>query len=169
MGRVSPFRNIDMNSYMSLLYKKKSVPQNFDSCLKCGIPLLLLWQQGHIIKRIEQVNLFASVKRLWQLCVTALLFSLAPLAAMAQSSESDEAAESVAEAEDNLIRLESRFIGDKEQPSVTYFVPWQGTDSPDDLKWKIERKNDDTLNLVDRDIMLRSMNIYNEMHLEKAN
>lgn len=65
-----------------------------------------------------------------------------------------------------LIRLESTFVGDKEQPSVSYFIPWKGTDSPDGLRWNIERKIDDTLNLVDRDIMLRSMNIYNEMELE---
>ncbi|MGH1439049.1 MAG: hypothetical protein ACRBBR_02965 [Cellvibrionaceae bacterium] len=82
-------------------------------------------------------------------------------------SQAGEGDDNVAKAEEDLIRLESTFVGDKEQPTVTYFVPWQGTDSPDDLKWKIERKNDDTLNLVDRDIMLRSMNIYNEMSLEK--
>jgi len=68
---------------------------------------------------------------------------------------------------DEPIRLESTFIGDKEQPSVSYFIPWKGTESPDKLRWKIERKNDDTLNVVDRDIMLRSMTIYNEMQLEK--
>lgn len=90
------------------------------------------------------------------------IVGLLPVLALAQTED----ASSLAAAEEDLIRLESRFIGDKEQPSVTYFVPWQGTDSPDDLKWKIERKNDDTLNLVDRDIMLRSMNIYNEMSLE---
>jgi hypothetical protein len=70
------------------------------------------------------------------------------------------------EAETGLIRLESTFVGDKEQPSVSYFIPWQGTGSPDGLKWQIERLNDDSLSLVDRDIMLRSMNIYNEMNLE---
>jgi hypothetical protein len=70
------------------------------------------------------------------------------------------------EAEAGLIRLESTFVGDKEQPSVSYFIPWQGTGSPDGLKWQIERLNDDSLSLVDRDIMLRSMNIYNEMNLE---
>ena len=67
----------------------------------------------------------------------------------------------------SLLRLQSTFIGDKEQPSVSYFIPWQGNDAPDDLKWNIERKNDDTLGRVDRDIMLRSINIYDEMELEK--
>ena len=68
--------------------------------------------------------------------------------------------------EADLIQLESTFVGDKEQPSVSYFIPWKGTGSADGLRWQIERKNDDTLNLVDRDIMLRSINIYNEMGLE---
>ena len=68
--------------------------------------------------------------------------------------------------EEGLIRLESIFVGDKEQPSVSYFIPWKGTDSADSLRWQLERKNDDTLSLVDRDILLRSVNIYNEMNLE---
>jgi hypothetical protein len=91
--------------------------------------------------------------------VATICFSQEP---SAQKAESDQAP-----AESALIQLESTFIGDKEQPSVSYFIPWKGTDSPDGLKWNIERKNDDTLNIVDRDIMLRSMNIYNEMNLEK--
>ncbi|MFT6388562.1 MAG: hypothetical protein ACJAUP_001945 [Cellvibrionaceae bacterium] len=103
-------------------------------------------------------------KKIW---LVALALYLSSVLAVAQTQPAGSEGNSVVAAEEDLIRLESRFIGDKEQPSVTYFVPWKGTDSPDDLKWKIERKNDDTLNLVDRDIMLRSMNIYNEMSLEK--
>ena len=68
--------------------------------------------------------------------------------------------------EAHLIKLESTFVGDKEQPSVSYFIPWKGTGAANGLRWQIERKNDDTLSLVDRDIMLRSINIYNEMNLE---
>lgn len=102
--------------------------------------------------------------------VVLLVSCVYPLFVVAQSLSADQSSAKedgeVAAAEEDLIRLESRFIGDKEQPSVSYFVPWKGTDSPDDLKWKIERKNDDTLSLVDREIMLRSMNIYNEMKLE---
>jgi len=105
-----------------------------------------------------------SVEKMW---LTVVVLSLGSVLAFAQPSPSGSEGNSVVAAEDDLIRLESRFIGDKEQPSVTYFVPWKGTGSPDDLKWKIERKNDDTLSLVDRDIMLRSMNVYNEMSLEK--
>lgn len=65
-----------------------------------------------------------------------------------------------------VLKLQSTFIGDKEQPSVSYFIPWQGTDGPDNLRWKIERKNDDTLSVVDRNIMLRSIKIYNELNFE---
>lgn len=68
---------------------------------------------------------------------------------------------------DNPMRLESTFVGDKEQPGVSYFIPWKGTSTPDKLHWNIENKNDKTLELIDRDVILRSTNIYNEMNLEK--
>lgn len=68
--------------------------------------------------------------------------------------------------EETLIELESYIVGDKEQPAVSYFVPWQGTGTPDKLHWNIEDKNDKTLDLVDRDVMMRSIDIYNEMGLE---
>lgn len=64
------------------------------------------------------------------------------------------------------IRLESTFIGDKEQPAVSYFIPWQGTRTPDKLQWNIENKHDGTLETVDRDVMRRSVTIYDEMQLE---
>ena len=70
-------------------------------------------------------------------------------------------------AEETIIELESYIVGDKEQPAVSYFVPWKGTSAPDNLHWNIEDKNDKTLNLVDRDVRLRSIDIYNEMNLEE--
>ncbi len=69
-------------------------------------------------------------------------------------------------AEETVIELETYIVGDKEQPAVSYFVPWQGTSAPDKLHWNIEDKNDQTLKEVDRDVMLRSIDIYNEMDLE---
>lgn len=66
----------------------------------------------------------------------------------------------------SAIRLESTFIGDKEQPAVSYFIPWQGTRTPDKLQWNIEKKHDGTLDTVDRDVMQRSVTIYGEMQLE---
>lgn len=64
------------------------------------------------------------------------------------------------------IRLESQFVGDKEQPAVSYFVPWQGPDGGEKLHQKVEEKYDHSLDTIDRDVMLRSMRIYNEMNLE---
>lgn len=64
------------------------------------------------------------------------------------------------------IRLQSIFTGDKEQPAVSYFMPWQGTRTPDKLQWNIENKYDSTLQPIDRDVMRRSIHIYQEMNLE---
>ncbi|MGH1487063.1 MAG: hypothetical protein ACRBCI_12690 [Cellvibrionaceae bacterium] len=103
------------------------------------------------------------------LCLTLLLVPVVVFSqnadAASQANPSQKGSDEKSP-EDDLIRLESTFVGDKEQPSVSYFIPWKGTDSADDLRWQLERKNDDTLNLVDRDILLRSINIYNEMKLE---
>ena len=66
----------------------------------------------------------------------------------------------------NTVRLESRIVGDKEQPAVSYFIPWQDVGTPDKLQWNIDRKHDNTLDLVDRDVMLRSMKIYSQMNME---
>ena len=68
--------------------------------------------------------------------------------------------------EQPAIRLESVITGDKEQPAVSYFIPWQGTKTPDKLQWNVEAKHDGTIQPVDRAVMLRSMKIYDEMNLE---
>lgn len=64
------------------------------------------------------------------------------------------------------IKLQSTITADKEQPAVSYFVPWKGTEGPDSLNWNIENKYDDTLDIVDRDVLLRSMTIYDELEME---
>ena len=69
-------------------------------------------------------------------------------------------------AEPTSIKLESSFIGDKEQPSVSYFIPWDGIGTPDKLQWQIGDKIDRTLDLIDRNVMLRSTAIYQELKLE---
>lgn len=69
-------------------------------------------------------------------------------------------------AEEAPIKLESNFIGDKEQPLVSYFIPWNEIGTPDKLRWNIDSKNDKTLALVDRKVLLRSSSMYNEMKLE---
>lgn len=65
-------------------------------------------------------------------------------------------------------KLEAAIVGDKEQPAVSYFIPWKGTSTPDKLQWSLDVKYDQTLDLVDRDVMLRSMHIYDEMKLEQG-
>lgn len=66
------------------------------------------------------------------------------------------------------IQLESTFIGDKEQPAVSYFIPWKGSETPDKLQWNMEQKHDQALQVVDRDVLLHSMNIYNDLKLENT-
>lgn len=72
------------------------------------------------------------------------------------------------EMDDETIYLEATLVGDKEQPTVSYFIPWQGTGTPDKLHWNIEQKNDKTLDIIDRDVMVRTMSIYNDLDLENA-
>ncbi len=83
-----------------------------------------------------------------------LLFSFLVVPALCQAQDS--------------IKLESTFVGDKEQPSVSYFVPWQGLGTPDKLYRNIEGSHDQTLSTVDRDVLVRSIRIYNEMDLENS-
>jgi len=64
------------------------------------------------------------------------------------------------------IKLESHFVGDKEQPAVSYFMSWQGPGSSDKLYRNQEDKYEKSIDTVDRDVMLRSMRIYEEMNLE---
>ncbi|MEM9102311.1 MAG: hypothetical protein AAGB12_08300 [Pseudomonadota bacterium] len=66
------------------------------------------------------------------------------------------------------IKLESTFVGDKEQPTVSYFIPWQGIGTPDKLQWNISSKYDETLNLVDKNVLTRSTQIYRDMKLEST-
>lgn len=64
------------------------------------------------------------------------------------------------------IKLESKIVGDKEQPSVSYFVPWQEASGVDRLYQNVEDRYDNSLETIDRDVMLRSMRIYDDMNLE---
>jgi hypothetical protein len=64
------------------------------------------------------------------------------------------------------IKLQSNIIGDKEQPLVSYFIPWDEIGTPDNLLWNIDSKYDKTLELVDRKNLIRSSAMYNEMKLE---
>ncbi len=64
------------------------------------------------------------------------------------------------------IKLQSHFVGDKEKPTVSYFMSWQGPGSNEKLYQNQDDKYEKTIDSVDRDVMLRSMRIYDEMNLE---
>lgn len=83
-------------------------------------------------------------------------------------AEEDAKDKKPVEESNTYYKLESTFVGDKEQPAVSYFIPWKGTSTPDKLQWNLDVKYDSTLDLVDRDVVRRSMNIYDEMNLENS-
>lgn len=89
------------------------------------------------------------------------------IAVLSLSLSSTASATTPPPAGEPAIRLQSVFTGDKEQPAVSYFIPWQGTTTPDKLQWNIENKHDNTLQPIDREVMQRSMHIYNDMKLEQ--
>lgn len=76
--------------------------------------------------------------------------------------------ESKNETDTHVITLESTITGDKEQPAVSYFIPWKAIGTPDKLQWNMDDKHDDTLKMVDRDVMLRSMRVYKQMNIENS-
>lgn len=101
--------------------------------------------------------------------ILLVTFSLS-LVATADDEDTNKSKENSAKKElsqaEAAIKLESVFVGDKEQPAISYFIPWQGVGAPDKLNWNVEEKHDKVLDLVDRDIMLRSIHFYEEMQLE---
>lgn len=64
------------------------------------------------------------------------------------------------------IDLESTFVGDKEQPSVSYFIPWKPPEGPDQLYRSITSVAGKVFEVVDRDIHSRTMQFYDELSLE---
>lgn len=65
------------------------------------------------------------------------------------------------------IDLESTFVGDKEQPSVSYFIPWKPPEGPGKLYRSITSVSGKVFEVVDRDIHARTMQFYNELQLEE--
>jgi hypothetical protein len=82
--------------------------------------------------------------------ITATLWLLVPLGAVAQER----------------IDLESTFIGDKEQPSVSYITPWKPPEGPSKLYRPIKSISGNVLDPVDREVLARSIQYYNELSLE---
>lgn len=66
------------------------------------------------------------------------------------------------------IDLESTFVGDKEQPSVSYITPWQPPEGPSKLYRPIRSISGNALDPVDREVLARSVQFYNELSLERT-
>lgn len=71
----------------------------------------------------------------------------------------------LAQGQDN-IDLESTFVGDKEQPSVSYFIPWKPPEGPEKLYRSISSVAGKVFEVVDRDVHSRTMRFYDELSLE---
>lgn len=82
--------------------------------------------------------------------ITVTLGFLAPLCVFAQEQ----------------IDLESTFVGDREQPSVSYITPWKPPEGPDKLYRPIKSISGNVLDPVDREVLSRSIQFYNELSLE---
>ncbi len=67
------------------------------------------------------------------------------------------------------IDLESTFVGDKEQPSVSYFIPWKPPEGPEKLYRSISSVAGKVFEVVDRDVHSRTMRFYDELSLEAPN
>ncbi|SFL83337.1 hypothetical protein [Marinobacter zhejiangensis] len=65
------------------------------------------------------------------------------------------------------IDLESTFVGDKEQPSVSYFIPWKPPEGPGKLYRSITSVSGKVFEVVDRDVHGRTMQFYDELSLEE--
>ncbi|MEN8130881.1 MAG: hypothetical protein ABFS45_11940 [Pseudomonadota bacterium] len=64
------------------------------------------------------------------------------------------------------IDLESTFVGDKEQPSVSYFIPWKPPEGPSKLYRPIKSISGNVLDPIDREVLARNIQFYNELSLE---
>ena len=84
--------------------------------------------------------------------ISAMLCLLTPLTVLSQES----------------IDLESTFVGDKEQPSVSYITPWKPPEGPSKLYRPIKSISGNALDPVDRDVLARNIQYYNELSLEQT-
>lgn len=66
------------------------------------------------------------------------------------------------------IDLESTFVGDREQPAVSYITPWKPPEGPDKLYRPIKSIAVNVLEPVDRDVLARNIQYYDELSLEQA-
>lgn len=66
------------------------------------------------------------------------------------------------------IDLESTFVGDREQPSVSYITPWKPPEGPDKLYRPIRSIAVNVLDPVDREVLDRNIQYYGELSLEQV-
>ena len=66
------------------------------------------------------------------------------------------------------IDLESTFVGDREQPAVSYITPWKPPEGPDKLYRPIRSIAVNVLDPVDRDVLSRNIQYYSELSLEEV-
>ena len=66
------------------------------------------------------------------------------------------------------IDLESTFVGDREQPSVSYITPWKPPEGPDKLYRPIRSIAVNVLDPVDREVLARNVQYYSELSLEEV-
>jgi len=66
------------------------------------------------------------------------------------------------------IDLESTFVGDREQPSVSYITPWKPPEGPSKLYRPIKSIAGNALEPIDREVLARSKQFYNDLSLEEA-
>ena len=103
--------------------------------------LLAIFDRSSVINKLQGLT-----------CVC--LISLLPSTALAQKKESN-------------VELEAFIVGDKEQPAVSFFVPWEDkSDSLDKLRWLDDNNTDKSLSTVDRAVLMRSITVYDAMNLE---
>lgn len=98
--------------------------------------------------------------------ITTCFLLAASLSLVVQTSTANEEENKQEAGDEGPIRLESIFVGDKEQPAISYFIPWQGVGAPDELHWNEEKKHDEALEPVDREVMMRSMELYEQAEME---
>jgi len=73
-----------------------------------------------------------------------------------------------AQASAEQVDLESTFVGDKEQPAVSFFIPWESTKGPVALYRPLKSISGNVLETVDKEVLERNVQFYEELSLEDS-
>ena len=71
-----------------------------------------------------------------------LMFLSLPMSALAEGSGKSSKTNDQGE----VLKLQSIFVGDREQPSVSYFIPWGEVAESRGFQWRVDRGNRSILN-----------------------